>query len=188
MPLSSLGFDLDRGERELWAGAPRTGIVFRSGDLMMVPFSLLWGGFAFFWEFSVYQSRAPWHFRLFGLPFVLIGLYLIVGRFFVDAYRRARTAYLVTSDRVIIESGVFVRTTKSLNLRTLTDVTLTDSGNGIGTITFGPQLPGAAQFQGMAWPGTQTTPAFDLIPDADRVYAIIRRAQEQASTSGAAPA
>jgi hypothetical protein len=29
--------------------------------------------------------------RLFGNPFVLVGLYITVGRFFFDAWRRGRT-------------------------------------------------------------------------------------------------
>ncbi|MGO9170512.1 MAG: hypothetical protein ACLP7P_00900 [Rhodomicrobium sp.] len=75
--------ELDHGERLLWSGMPRQGIFFRPSDIFMVPFSLFWGGFAFFWEFTAMTSnKSQSFFPLFGIPFVLIGIYIIAGRFF----------------------------------------------------------------------------------------------------------
>ena len=177
MTPTSLEFSLDRGERQLWAGVPRQGIVFRGADVFMIPFSLLWGGFAIFWEISVIGTGAGGFFMIWGIPFVLVGLYVTIGRFFVDARRRARTTYAVTSDRVIINSGIFSPTTKSLNLRTLTDITLQERPNGTGTITFGPTNPLTAMYAGTSWPGIPQTPSFEMIPEAKRVYDIVREAQ-----------
>lgn len=177
MTTTSLQFTLDRGERQLWAGIPRQGIAFRGADAFMIPFSILWGGFAVFWELSVIREGAGALFMLWGIPFVLVGLYVTIGRFFVDARRRARTTYAVTSDRVIINSGIFSRTTKSLNLRTLTDITLQERPNGTGTITFGPTNPLMAMYAGASWPGVPQTPSFEMIPEAKRVYDIVREAQ-----------
>jgi len=143
----------------------------------MIPFSLLWGGFAVFWEISVIGTGAGGFFMIWGIPFVLMGLYITVGRFFVDARRRARTTYAVTSDRVIINSGVFTTTIKSLNIRTLSDVTLQERGDKSGTITFGATNPFSAMYAGTSWPGIPQTPSFEMIPDARRVYDIIREAQ-----------
>ena len=177
MTTTSLEFSLDRGERQLWAGVPRQGIAFRGSDVFMIPFSLLWCGFAIFWEMQVSTTGAPGFFLLWGIPFVLAGLYITVGRFFLDARRRARTAYAVTSDRVIINSGLFAPTTKSLNVRTISDVTLQERPNGTGTITFGAVSPFAGMYAGMSWRGIPQTPSFEMIPDARRVYNIIREAQ-----------
>lgn len=176
----STQFALDRGERQLWAGAPRQGIVLRPTDAFQIPFSLLWGAFAVFWEVSVIRMDAPFFFALFGLPFVLIGLYLIVGRFFVDAWRRRNTTYAVTSDRILIESGLRTLTLTSFDLKSLPQVTLHERRDGWGTITFGPpQLN--AMIRGGGWPGVPAPTAFELIPDARRVHDIIREAQKEHS-------
>jgi hypothetical protein len=167
-------FALERGERQLWSGVPRQGLMLRRADALLIPFSCLWAGFAVFWETSVLRSSAPGFFVLWGIPFVALGAYLAVGRFFVDAWRRARTRYGLTSDRIIIRSGA---STKSLNLRTLTDVTLTERGDGLGTITFGATVFPMAMFAGASWPGVPQASAFELIPDARTVYAQIREAQ-----------
>lgn len=194
--MTTIEFPLERGERLLWAGTPRQGIVFRASDLFQVPFSLLWAGFASFWNWSVWVSDAPILFRLFGLPFLVVGAYVSVGRFWVDARRRARTTYGVTDRRVIIASGVVASALKSLDLQTLSDITLTERADGSGTITFGAGNMLTGMYAGTPWPGMTQPPAFELIPDARRVYAIVRDAQtasralrpnESPQLTGAAP-
>jgi hypothetical protein len=179
---SALAAELAPGERLLWSGQPKQGVVFRSSEWFMTPFSLLWGGFAIFWEWSVIQSNAPAFFMLWGVPFVLIGLYLIFGRFIVEAQQRARTMYRVTNERVLIVSGLFNRKIKSLALRTLSDLSLSENSNGEGSITFGSTPPFASWFGGSAWPGMEAYagPRFEEIPNARTVYNVIRDAQRAA--------
>src|SRR5512145_2674932 len=92
--------NLSSDAKLIWTGKPKTGIVFRGSDAFLIPFSLLWGGFAVFWETNVIATGAPFFFKLWGIPFVLVGLYLTVGRFFFDAKKRANTIYGLTSDRI----------------------------------------------------------------------------------------
>lgn len=56
--------ELESGESLLWAGQPHAGVVFAGADLLMVPFSLIWCAFAFFWEAEVIKSNAPMFMRL----------------------------------------------------------------------------------------------------------------------------
>ena len=79
---------LGPGEKLLWSGQPEAGLKLRGSDAIVIPFSLMWAGFALFWEYSVLGTNAPLFFKLWGIPFVLVGLYMVVGRFFVDAWMR----------------------------------------------------------------------------------------------------
>jgi hypothetical protein len=176
--------ELSGREAILWSGQPRQGVVLRASDAFMIPFSLLWCGFAIFWESSVLSApKAPGFFAVWGVPFVAMGIYMVIGRFFVEARQRASTYYAVTPERVLIVSGIFSRAVKSLNLRTLTDISLSEAGSGEGTITFGPQSPFASPFGMTSWPGAsqQAGPKFDLIAGAKSVYDTIRNAQRAAT-------
>jgi hypothetical protein len=167
----------------LWLGQSRQGLMFRSTDVIAVPFSLLWGGFAIFWEWIVLNANAPWFFALWGIPFVLVGLYMIAGRFFFDARRRARTHYALTSERVMIAGGPGRGSVQSINLRALSDMSLTEGRDGYGTISFGSAPWPSNWFNGFGlMPGMRNNilPQLDTIPDAPRVYQMIRDAQERA--------
>jgi hypothetical protein len=179
----TLRAELGRGERLLWSGRPRQGVRLRASDGFMVPFSLLWGGFAIFWEaMALRQSKSPL-FVLWGIPFVLIGIYLIVGRFFVDSYQRARTYYGVTDQRVLILSGLFTRRTTSIALQNLGEVSVAERSDRSGSIVFG--VPHATH---TAWWGGggegKAAPMFDLVDDVRQIYNAVRDAQQSALQRG----
>jgi hypothetical protein len=170
-----LRFELSQGERLLWSGRPRTGVVFRPTDIFEIPFSIFWTGFSVFW-ISV-AAAGGGAFALFGVPFLVIGFYMLVGRFVIDAKQRARTLYGVTNQRVIIKSGLFSRSVKSINLRTLSDLTMTEKKNGGGTITLGPASP-MSYWSGAWMYGIDLGPPRLLLEkDARHCYEIIRGAQ-----------
>jgi Bacterial PH domain len=172
-----LDSQLSSGESLLWSGQPRQGIFFRAFDLYLIPFSLLWCGFAIFWETGVLSTDAPFFMKLWGIPFVLVGLYMVVGRFFVDAKQRAKMYYGVTNDRAIIVSGIFSKQVKSLNLKTLTDISLTEKTDGSGTISFGLNDSNWQSFP-FSKRNQPEVPSFDSIQNAKKVYEIIRNAQK----------
>ena len=175
--------EIEPSERLLWAGKPRQGVFLRASDAFLIPFSLMWGGFAIFWEATVVSQGAPFFFALWGIPFVLVGLYFIVGRFVVDAWCRARTVYGVTSERIVIISHVFHYSVKSLNLATLTDVTLYERSDRSGTISFGLIQPIYFWWwwTNMHWMGSHfnLVPTLESVENAKSVYVTIRTAQRE---------
>lgn len=101
-PLALIQPHLRDDENLLWSGAPDPQVRFTSADLFLVPFSVLWCGFAIIWEVTSVAGGAPAFFNLWGIPFILVGLYMTVGRFYYKRYRKSRTAYAVTTRRAII--------------------------------------------------------------------------------------
>jgi hypothetical protein len=164
------------GERVLWTGRPRAGLILGARDIFLIPFSLLWGGFAVFWEGAAIRSGAPIFFQLWGAPFVVFGLFMIAGRFVIDAWLRNRTRYAVTNRRILIARaepfGKFI----SVYLDRLPDAQLSEGTRGRGTIRFGQAdaLWGSRSFA--IWiPALSLTPQFIAIDDARRVYDQIQR-------------
>lgn len=92
------------GERLLWSGRPDPTVWLTAADMFMIPFSILWGGFAIFWEIGV-SSGGPNFGTIWGIPFVALGLYMIFGRFFYKKYRKKRTCYGITDQRALVAIG-----------------------------------------------------------------------------------
>jgi len=70
---------LSSAEQIEWVGRPDPAKHFTRGDVFLIPFSIMWGGFSIFWEASVITGGAGPFFALWGIPFVAIGLYFIFG-------------------------------------------------------------------------------------------------------------
>jgi hypothetical protein len=170
-------WELAPGEQVLWSEMPRQGFVLRGGDAFGIPFSLFWAGFVSYWMYSVVTAGAPLFFLLVGSAFVLVGIYVTVGRFFVDARRRSRTFYALTNERALIVTGSFGKKVKSIELKALGDLSLSERADGWGTIALGPQAPFTWMLETNAsWPGMEERlgPRFELVPRARQVYELIR--------------
>ncbi len=183
MATGSIATQLLDSERMGWTGGPGTGIRLQAMDAVLIPFSLLWCGFAFFWEYSVISmGHAPFIMRLWGIPFVLVGLYFVVGRFILDAWLRGRTSYAVTNQRVLIyRPAPFGRFT-TLSLRQLPEMNLTEAANGQGTIRFGSQ---SSVFRhgsgyGVLTPSLDPTPQFISVANAGALFRQLQQAVRDA--------
>jgi hypothetical protein len=185
MNAGSHALDLLDGEKILWSGAPAAGVRLQARDVFMIPFSLLWCGFAIFWEYSVSSHRrVPVFFILWGIPFVLVGLFMVVGRFFVDAWLRGRTRYALTNQRILIHRAAPLARFTALSLRQLPDMSLTEHAQGRGTIRFGEPAGPFAQRNGIAgWiPALDPTAHFIAVDNAATLFRQIQQAQREAQT------
>ncbi len=164
------------GESVLWTSRPKQGLMFTERDRKLIPFSLLWGGGSIFWEAMAVRWKAPAIFPIWGVPFVLTGLYLIVGRFLLDAWVRRGMTYAITNRRVLIErSGPFAKFI-AVSINRLPNVTLTESADGRGTIRFGEQATPLRGNGATTWtPSLDPTPQFLDIPDVRRVFDLVQR-------------
>ena len=112
VPFDVFSSELLPDETVQWTGRPNPGVVFHREDLYMIPFSLLWGGFAIFWLlgasgiWDAWTQRPKHEFGLFGIiwgtPFVIVGQYMIWGRFVYQRWKKQRTYYALTNRRALI--------------------------------------------------------------------------------------
>jgi hypothetical protein len=186
--------ELLSGENIVWTGQPSRKIIFHSGDRFLIPFSLMWGGFAIFWEASVLglisgKSHNAWAFgSIWGVPFVLVGQYLIWGRFFYDAWLKSRTYYALTNKRVLGVQQGSAKKVWSCDISALPAIGKESRSDGFGTLQFGVAANMVGSSQGFSggnsrnrnsWSSVSfgSAPSFVDIEDVDSVYRLISDAQ-----------
>ena len=179
------------GEEILWQGRPQTGILWRDLISPVSVMGVFFTGFAIFWvtlaAMMVPAGDAVFRFfPLFGLPFVAVGLYLIIGRIFWDAYIRRRTWYTLSNrNAYIATTGIFGRALKPFDLREMNALALDDGTPG--TVWFHAQAytrqslrtAGGGQ-GGRRRHTTVTRTGFRRIPDARRVFRLLSDARDAA--------
>jgi hypothetical protein len=180
--------ELAQDEKLLWSGRPGTGFRFLSGDWYVVPFSLMWTGFVVTAFISVLRLNRPDPSWFILIPFLLIGFFLLFGRYIFDSLVRGRTYYGLSDERAIIVRHWFGIKVQSLSLRTLPEITLSVRDDRGGTIFLGSATPWAAWYGMNVFHSahTLTAPSFDAIDDARAVYDLVRQAQRAAQRPGTA--
>lgn len=163
------------GEKLVWADQPKQGIVFRAPDLYMIPFTLIWLYFVSLWFQGIdITANKPidFSFLLMGIPHLLIGIYLLIGRFLYDAHRRKNTTYGLTKNRAIIVTNIFRTNIKSIQLKDNHNISFTQKGNQLGTIrfeklSFWQSFLSKGDMNGIK---DSHLPKFELITNAESVY------------------
>lgn len=188
--------ELGAGESIAWAGQPNRSVIFHKEDLFLLPFSLFWGGFAIFWEAGVSgfwgnaSRNGAWVFgMIWGIPFVLVGQYLIWGRFVYDAWLKKRTYYAVTNRRVIVVQNGWSRKMVAAYLDSLPTVAKQGPDTGPGTLGFAPNSSLFSVFSGNssrgrswgAWSAMNVgdAPIFRDIDNLDYVYRLVSDLREK---------
>ena len=170
--------ELSPGERVEWSGQPNPAVIFHPSDASMIPFSLLWGGFAVVWFLAAAGIWNPTSFRyhariqgaglIWGGVFVVVGQYMIWGRFLYDRWKKPRTFYALTNRRaLIIGHGITGRKVTSVYFEKLALIDKRVRRDGIGSVAFGGAVRDAWQMGKRRKP---RPPTFDDVDEAESVY------------------
>ncbi len=180
---------LDAGQVLRWSGQPEQGYRFQSTDWFLIPFGLFFLGFSLIWVFAAMLgameeggSGPVLLFPLFGLPFVLVGIWFVFGRFIYDRWVRANTYYGVTDEEILILRDTFSTTVTRHDIRSLPRFTVEERGDGTGTIRFeidSSPFGQMKQFQRNVFPFmTQDDGQLVEIPQVRRVAKLIRERRD----------
>lgn len=166
-----------RGERILWAGRPKQGLLLGAQDLLIIPLGLLFvtvGSVTVLRE--LHRPLSPdW---VGGLIAICAGLLAVVGRHVLDGMLRARTYYAVTEKRILILREGLFPSLLGIDRANLTHVELLQAGargTPRGTIRFGPAQTDEWNMHGSWVAAFDPTPQFLGIADPAEVFALIQR-------------
>jgi hypothetical protein len=187
--------ELRSEESLLWAGRPFQGWRLHTIDVILVPFSVLWSiaalaAFVAGIEVLIGAPRGltdpvnPEIVRWSGIAYAVIfvtafpafAFYLTCGRFMLNARRRARTWYGLTTERILIISEFFGRRVTEVPLHDLGHITFSHHEDGSGTICFDSRTS--------ARPSRLRVPAishceFERVPQVRRLVRRITSAQRK---------
>ena len=167
---------LEPGERLVWTGAPATGLRFAFADLGPSFVGLVFTVFAIVWTATAAGGPGPAFLPVMGLVPLAIGVYLLIGRRFWAAYRRARTAYALTDRRAIIATRHLGRRLRSFPITPglQIDFRLGDESTLIFAreTDLGQRVGGKGRYR-----RNVNEIGFEYIPDGPHVARLIRRIQ-----------
>jgi hypothetical protein len=172
------------GERVLWVGRPDPAKHLSKSDRFAIPFSLMWGGFAIFWEAAAIAS-GPGFFVLWGIPLVAVGLHMMVGRFFYKARLKRRTWFAVTNRRILkLERRKSGDAVEALFVDAIPTVNRDLGRDGSGSVVFGngSRWQAEAANSGMSpffMNNVQVPLAFYDIPDAAHVAELVTQLRQR---------
>ncbi len=137
--------ELEPGEDTIWLGQPLAGRAARR-TWGAVAFGIPWTAFALFWTagaagftWPTFTGSGGWggfsFFPLFGLPFILIGCFMLSSPYWARRNAR-RTAYVVTDRRAIVFAGGRATAIKSYRPDQLHQVSRTQRADGSGDVVF----------------------------------------------------
>ncbi|MFG1291995.1 hypothetical protein [Xanthobacter versatilis] len=164
------------GERILWTGQPGQGVIFTARDIPLTLFFLVWTGFPTFGVVSQ-GLKGNWAFPIFALPFLVVGTYMLVFRYFFDVWIRARTFYAITDRRVLIwrDAPGPWRSFMALD-RSRIDVTEWAGSPERGTVYLADSAAlRAGSFRTSGFQLQNTRPQFYAIAEPERVFNLLQQ-------------
>ncbi|MCU0568461.1 MAG: hypothetical protein MUF49_17925 [Oculatellaceae cyanobacterium Prado106] len=138
--------ELDPGENIRWIERPARNLLELVIAVVAVwIFAVPWTGFAIFWIWGAWGFRWPdWRqgipmqfiFGLFGVPFVLIGVAMLVGPFWAW-YERGNAVYLITNKRAIAFEGMGKTQIRSFFPHEIQNLHRREYRSGMGDVMLG---------------------------------------------------
>ncbi|MEM1302217.1 MAG: aspartate carbamoyltransferase catalytic subunit [Pseudomonadota bacterium] len=95
---------LDADEQILWQGRPHDGFALHPNALVMIPFSLFFGGFSVVWMLGAAQGGG--YFWTFGLLFFCVGAGMLIWAIAGDTIRRRGSYYSLSNKRAFVATNL----------------------------------------------------------------------------------
>ncbi|MEM6723286.1 MAG: hypothetical protein AAF598_04560 [Bacteroidota bacterium] len=174
-------FNFDRllagGEQIVWIGQPKKGIVLYAPDWAVVPMSIFFVGFSAYWLYVFAIMSAGFLLGILILAiFLLISMYILVGRFWYAAYRKSRVYYALTDKRLIWVTDYKRKMKWDLKLTDIAVVEIKQRPSQYGHLLFNGCNLDMADLMGMSLLDIYQTEDhyFEMIPEVEKVAQLIQ--------------
>jgi hypothetical protein len=126
--------EMRAGEKTQWVGYPIPKKFAIKEGIPSFVFGIPWTAFVVFWESLAIKSGSVFM-TLWGVPFIVVGLYLLTSPFW-EYLRARRTIYVVSNKRLIILNGLLRPSRRSFAPPDIGSVEVVADHDGVGSIVF----------------------------------------------------
>ncbi len=132
-------------ETLLWTGKPVKPIKLLPGEKFNIIFGIFWTAFAIFWMVLAFWTTKRFDeqdlwimkiFPFFGVPFLLVGIYLIFLSPLRIMSKRKNLEYALTNKRILIFNNGKTQTLNAFEYSDIQNVNFGCDADGIGAVTF----------------------------------------------------
>ena len=132
---------LNEDEHILWQGQPKK-YVFSVTFIITNTLTNLLGIISMtVMTFVAYIYKAPIIFKIFGLTFLSLSIFFMFFIYFLHAFRRSRTCYAITEQRIFIAYWFLRKRIKSYQIKSLPEPIFKKQSNDIATILINYEKP-----------------------------------------------
>ncbi len=132
---------LKEEETVLWTGQPEKNKSNKTHIFLLVFSGLLSLIFALIWNIVVWTNNTPTFFKIFGIIFLLASAFGGIIHLILHRYRRSKTYYAISTERIYVEYLFFGKHIKSYRIKSLPEPILKKYSNDVGTILINYEKP-----------------------------------------------
>lgn len=155
-------------ETLIWAGRPRYGLQFHRIDIWLIPACLILFSLPIIAMSILANASLHPIIYLILSPFFAVSLFTPFARILFDAWRRKRTIYAITDQRVVIQTTLSKKSVTSHNVHKINRPKLEINKDKSGSILFGKEDPCSYHFRGNKI--DTKTERLECIDDVETVY------------------
>lgn len=132
---------LKEEETILWTGKPEKHTSNKKYIFLLIVSGILGLWFASIRNIIVWTNNTPTFFKIFGILFLFSSAFGGIIHIILHRYRRSKTFYAISTDRIYIEYLFFGKHIKSFSIKSIPEPILKKYSNGIGTILINYEKP-----------------------------------------------
>ena len=127
---------IGQNEKILWCDKPVKNFIIAGAEIFNVLFGAFWLAFSIFWLIMTLVDKNSGALPYFSIPFILLGLWLVLFKHLVQAVKRKKIIYVVTNKRVLVVTTGKEEFVEEFCYSDIAEIDMKADKNGIGSVFF----------------------------------------------------